>query len=234
MEPLAPFDELQEDVSSARWEKIAKSLQSEHPAVAADFLRDYCRDTMAEVLLHLERTYAAIEEILAKSGESIERSGAGQEDKDLAEMKEFRHAVPEQINLLIARRRESEPSIHKLSTDMAVEPQDLRWAYELYRGSLEAEGLEYAIFGHAASGHLHVNVLPKDAYELARAKALYLRFGTEIAARGGAVAGEHGIGRIKTPFMAVQYAPEHLETMRRIKRFFDPQGILNPGVFFDS
>jgi len=182
----------------------------------------------------LEAAYGAVEALLLRSGESIEHSGAGQEDKDLAEIKEFRHAIPEQVNLLIARRRRQEPALHKLSTDMAVEPEDLRWAYRLYRDTLERERLEYVVFGHAASGHLHVNVLARDAAELERTQRIYLGFAAEVVRRGGAVAGEHGIGRLKKGFLALQYAPEHLEAMRRIKRFFDPDGRLNPGVLFDG
>jgi D-lactate dehydrogenase (cytochrome) len=47
------------------------------------------------------------------------------------------------------------------------------------------------------------------------------------------VAAEHGIGRIKKPFLAVQYGAGVLDTMRAAKRWLDPQWRLNPGVLID-
>ena len=46
---------------------------------------------------------------------------------------------------------------------------------------------------------------------------------------GGAVSGEHGIGFLKSKYMKKQHSEAELEMMRRIKRAFDPNGILNAG-----
>lgn len=159
---------------------------------------------------------------------------AGVDDQVLREIRTFRHAVPERVNATIARRREQHPGLHKIATDMAVENQDLRWVYGLYSSRLTAEGLDHAIFGHAGNNHFHVNILPKDEQELARAKAIYKEFAAAVVARGGCVSAEHGIGRIKKPFLPVQYPPGVLETMRAAKRWLDPGLRLNPGVLFDG
>jgi FAD/FMN-containing dehydrogenase len=47
---------------------------------------------------------------------------------------------------------------------------------------------------------------------------------------GGTVAAEHGVGKRKAHLLGLQYAPEHLEAMRAIKRRFDPAGILGRGT----
>ena len=52
-------------------------------------------------------------------------------------------------------------------------------------------------------------------------------------ARGGCVSAEHGIGRIKKPFLALQYDAATLDAMRAAKRWLDPDWRLNPGVLID-
>lgn len=47
---------------------------------------------------------------------------------------------------------------------------------------------------------------------------------------GGTITGEHGVGRLKRPWLAGQLGPEAMELNQRIKRALDPDGILNPGA----
>ena len=49
---------------------------------------------------------------------------------------------------------------------------------------------------------------------------------------GGTVSAEHGLGKRKAHLLAIQYAPEHLETMRAVKRRLDPQNILGRGTIW--
>ena len=99
-------------------------------------------------------------------------------------------------------------------------------------GKLAESGLEHVIFGHTGDNHLHVNILPRSAGELKRAEGLYESFAREVVAMGGSVSAEHGIGRIKRPFLRIQYGPEMIDAMRAVKRALDPRGLLNPGVIF--
>lgn len=46
---------------------------------------------------------------------------------------------------------------------------------------------------------------------------------------GGTATGEHGVGIGKQEYLAAEHGETAVETMRSIKRAFDPNGILNPG-----
>ena len=47
---------------------------------------------------------------------------------------------------------------------------------------------------------------------------------------GGTITGEHGVGRLKRPWLGDYLGPDVLELNHRIKAALDPQGILNPGA----
>jgi glycolate oxidase len=46
---------------------------------------------------------------------------------------------------------------------------------------------------------------------------------------GGTITGEHGVGIAKLPYLAARLGETQMEVLRRVKRTFDPNGILNPG-----
>jgi glycolate oxidase len=85
--------------------------------------------------------------------------------------------------------------------------------------------------GHVGDGNIHMSVFQPDAE--VRSKVLHEIFAAG-AALGGAVSGEHGIGTEKKPYFMRLLEPEKAALMRRIKKAFDPAGILNPGVIFDD
>ncbi|MBN2712853.1 MAG: FAD-binding oxidoreductase, partial [Planctomycetes bacterium] len=118
----------------------------------------------------------------------------------------------------------------KVGTDMAVPDEKLREVFAMYREGLEKAGLASVVFGHIGNNHVHVNILPADLDELKKAKELYLDWAPKVVEMGGAVAAEHGIGRIKKAMLEVQYPAETLDAMRNIRAAFDPKGTLAPGV----
>ncbi|MDD5089880.1 MAG: FAD-binding oxidoreductase [Candidatus Wallbacteria bacterium] len=169
---------------------------------------------------------------LTDSGLDPADSWAGFSPSYLDEMKRFRHALPERVNQLIADTGKSLPGLTKIGTDMAVPDHALPAMMETYSQGISREGLQSVTFGHLGNGHLHVNILPRSMEEVEKGKALYREFARYAVSLGGSVAAEHGIGRLKRDLMSVQYNPDEISEMLKIKRFFDPQFRLNPGVLF--
>ena len=148
-------------------------------------------------------------------------------ERDMEKLRFFRHACPECVNLIIDERRKADSRITKLGTDMSVPDNRLRDVMSMYTNDLERIGLQHVIFGHIGQNHLHVNILPRSMEEYDTAKALYKRWATQISGMGGSVAAEHGIGKLKVPFLREMYDDAEFEQMRALKRAFDPEELLN-------
>jgi FAD/FMN-containing dehydrogenase len=82
------------------------------------------------------------------------------------------------------------------------------------------------VFGHLGVGNLHVNVLGPDPADTSVDEAV----ARLAAAHGGSAAAEHGIGRVKTGWLAWTRSAAEIAAMRSIKTALDPAGVLNPGV----
>jgi len=100
------------------------------------------------------------------------------------------------------------------------------------RDTAGAHGIPVVIFGHAGDGHIHVNLLPRVTEPGWEARvAILLEEVTDTVVRlGGTPSGEHGDGRLRAPLLSRVYGGEVVSLFERVKRGFDPLGILNPGV----
>ncbi len=89
-------------------------------------------------------------------------------------------------------------------------------------------------FGHLGDGNLHFNVFPvpgrKRADHEHQREAVKTCVHDLVAARGGSVAAEHGVGRLKVGDLERYADPAKLAAMRAIKAALDPVGIMNPGA----
>lgn len=148
-------------------------------------------------------------------------------EQDQAKLREFRHQLPVLMNEWFARYRQ-----RKVSTDMAVPDEAFPGLFDLYKQALGSSGLRYTIFGHIGDNHVHVNILPRDEEEGARARDLYLQFLKYAASVGGTLSAEHGVGKLKRDYLRLFYSDAQLREMAALKKHFDPHGILGRGNIF--
>ena len=147
--------------------------------------------------------------------------------------------TPEEVNALWATRKALSPALRniapkKINEDVVVPVSNIP---ALING-LEKLSNKYNIpivnFGHAGNGNIHVNLL-FDADDEIKNKNAHLCLDAMfdlVLELNGTLSGEHGVGIEKRDFVNREIEPVTLALMRRIKKEFDPKGILNPEKMF--
>ena len=94
-------------------------------------------------------------------------------------------------------------------------------------------GCVLVTFGHLGDGNLHYNVAAppgvRDTEFLLHQGAVNRIVHDQVAASGGSISAEHGIGALKRDELGRYKSPVELALMRTIKAALDPLGIMNPG-----
>jgi len=97
--------------------------------------------------------------------------------------------------------------------------------------------IQIPCYGHAGDGNLHATLVKnpessiQEWYEIEKKALREIYQATKDL--GGTISGEHGIGLKRKPYMKIVTSPVELELMRKIKKAFDPNNIMNPGKIFD-
>ena len=147
---------------------------------------------------------------------------------DRERFRKFRHTLPEIVNSTVLQRK-----LTKMGSDFAVPIERNSEMLAYYRNRLEqAFPEQYVIFGHIGDAHLHVNILPATKDEWENAMNLMREFARKAVELGGTVSAEHGLGKRKREFLALQFSSEEIEKMKSVKRHLDPQWLLGQGTLF--
>jgi glycolate oxidase len=136
-------------------------------------------------------------------------------------------------------RRELSPSLRLISPikhnhDVVVPKGRVPELFAVVERLKREFALRIPCFGHVGDGNIHVNIMvdPADPDGEMRAKRAERALFEAVVALEGSISGEHGIGFAKAPYIAIELSPEEIALMKRLKRAFDPHGILNPGKIF--
>lgn len=143
---------------------------------------------------------------------------------------------PHEGDMLIEVRRKVWPAFERLGKAMLPEdvavPRDR--LPELLAGITEI-GERHRVMlptiGHAGDGNMHPLLIfdSHDAEEVARVKSAFADIVALALRLGGTIAGEHGVGTLKKPFLEDELDPIQLAVQRSVRALFDPDARLNPG-----
>src|SRR5829696_3096550 len=119
--------------------------------------------------------------------------------------------------------------------DAAVPPDRLEEFIGRFEEIVEKNGTWACFYGHASVGCLHVRPAldTSDPDGVARMRRIAEEVADLVVDCGGSLSGEHGDGLSRSEFMEKMYGGEILRAFADVKRLFDPEGMMNPGVILD-
>lgn len=180
------------------------------------------------LLIELDGDGPAVERDLERCSEVLLDAGAldillaqkaGERERLWGARRELSHAIRKRAN-------------HKLAEDIVVPRTKMAELLEHCRRLSAQHALTMPTYGHAGDGNLHVNFLWNHPDEEPQVNAAIEALFRRVIELGGTISGEHGIGLLKAPYLALEQSPQVLAIQHRIKEVFDPKGLLNPGKIF--
>ncbi|MFW9881016.1 MAG: FAD-linked oxidase C-terminal domain-containing protein [Candidatus Thorarchaeota archaeon] len=146
----------------------------------------------------------------------------------------------EERERLILARKANLPALSRIRPNTCVEDctiqisefSDVIKKIEDIPKNVNAKNLLVAIICHM-EGNLHPTFLfnENDEQDIKDfKKAIDYLYRKIIIPAGGSITGEHGIGKIKTPYLELEHDSNIINLMGQIKKLFDPNLILNPGI----
>jgi len=208
-------------------EESLRFLRWKYPAIPAE--------AVAAIFFEQETTGATEDTVLNQwltlldQHHALVDSWFATNQQDQAKLREFRHQLPVLMNEWFAHYRQ-----RKVSTDMSVPDEAFPGLFRLYKETLQSSDLRYTIFGHIGDNHVHVNILPRDEAEGARAREMYVEFLKYAASVGGTLSAEHGVGKLKRDYLKLFYTDQQLRELAAVKKSLDPHGILGRGNIFSE
>lgn len=150
----------------------------------------------------------------------------------------FEAPTPEAGEAYAHARRISIPAVERLGNllleDVGVPIPRLPDLVAGVEAIAAAREVPIAFIAHAGDGNSHPLIVfdPDDAQMRARAALAYGEIMDLALDLGGTITGEHGVGRLKRPWLVNQIGSDVLDLSHQIKRALDPAGLLNPGAIF--
>ncbi|MFC2139715.1 anaerobic glycerol-3-phosphate dehydrogenase subunit C, partial [Bacteroidota bacterium] len=175
---------------------------------------------------HIEELFQRSKSIIADQEKLAEVGSYSTDENEIENIFQLRKAATVILNKVQGEEKPV-PFIEDAAIHPDIFPEFLIDLSEL----LENFSFTYAMFGHAGDGNLHLRPLLnfKDAESYNSADELMDKFVELVRKYDGSLSGEHGDGRLRTPFIDQQY-PKLIPLFEELKNLFDPIGIMNPDI----
>jgi len=117
--------------------------------------------------------------------------------------------------------------------DIVVPRSRIAEFVERARGIASEYGIPLIAYGHAGDGNVHLHPMSQGTNKSEEKIKELLREIYEVGVSlGGTISGEHGLGFAKKGYFHMAADKNKIELMKRIKKAFDPNNIMNPGKVF--
>lgn len=151
------------------------------------------------------------------------------EDKEIARLWRLRQQI-----LPVLSRPGSHLRALPVVNDVGVPPAALAPFIRELVALFERHSLPALIYGHAGSGNLHLRPLFDCRQKGLRRQLVALAdavYGL-VLHHGGTITAEHGMGRLRAPYLRREWGASIHGYMQELKEIFDPGALFNPGVMF--
>jgi len=121
------------------------------------------------------------------------------------------------------------PNKRAMSTDVCVPISKLVECILESQKDLKENNIVAPMVGHVGDGNFHLLMLcdPENIKEMEKLKEINDRLVKRAIGMGGTCTGEHGIGLGKKEYLKLEH-PTIIPLMKKLKKTFDPNNILNP------
>lgn len=189
------------------------------------------RNAAAMLIVQSDESPVAAHEEIAEAERICQQYGASEH---------YTTDDPDESDAFVVARRMAIPAVEKQGTvlmeDVGVPVPQLGELVSGIEQIAQKRQVRIAVIAHAGDGNTHPLVVynPTDQEEKLRAETAYGEVMDLAISLGGTITGEHGVGRLKQPWLSSYLGADEYELNLRIKRALDPHNILNPGAVFGA
>jgi len=126
-----------------------------------------------------------------------------------------------------------ENRIPHIIEDAAVPLENLPKLFSILNKINKKYNTKSIIYGHAGNGNVHIRLISKRK-KIKIIKKIAIDYFDEILKLGGTITAEHGDGLARSEFIKKQYGQRNYQLFKKIKKYFDPDNIFNPGKIISS
>lgn len=146
-------------------------------------------------------------------------------EKSQNELWDFREKITE------AQKREG----HVIHNDISIPINHISVFMNKIKSKFSSKKFILHTFGHLGDSNLHVNLIFNGGKNILKSeeKKVVDCINTIVINLEGSISAEHGIGRIKKDSFLEYSKENNIEVMKKIKKLFDPNNIMNPAKVFD-
>jgi glycolate oxidase len=114
--------------------------------------------------------------------------------------------------------------------DATVPPANIGKLIDAVNEIARKHSIHLPVYGHAGDGNLHVHIMKNQKTDTNFIDEVRNQIYDASVKLEGVITGEHGIGKTRIQLVNKYITHDKLELMRKIKKTFDPNNILNPGA----
>jgi FAD/FMN-containing dehydrogenase len=123
---------------------------------------------------------------------------------------------------------QKEKRVPHVIEDASVPLENLPKLFSLVKKIEKKYKIKSIMYGHIGNGNIHVRLISERTNNK-MIKNIAIQYFNEIIKNKGTISAEHGDGLARSEFVKQQYGKKNIQIFKKIKKFMDPNNILNPG-----